>query len=155
RVVKKPISVLLVASGPSREYQFLRTFFVREMEKGRADVCIYLQPPPGRDPRTGVVQDLADPDRLLKFFPDRFDAPGKGVEQKEYSSRGRYDLVIAFDPDWTRLDALQMQMVQRWVDLGHGLIVVGGPVHTLELAKPGASANAIKPILDLYPVVLE
>src|SRR5262249_30171067 len=33
RVVKKPISVLLFASGPSREYQFVRTLFVREMEK--------------------------------------------------------------------------------------------------------------------------
>jgi len=154
RVVKKPISVLLMASGPSREYQFVRTFFVREMEKGRADVCIYLQPPPLRDPRPGIVQDV-EPDRMLKTFPNRFEEPGKGALEEEVYNLGRYDLVIAFDPDWTRLDALQLQMVQRWVDLGHGLIVVGGPVHTIELAKPGSSSSAIKPILDLYPVVLE
>jgi hypothetical protein len=155
QVQRKPISVLLVASAPSREYQFVRTLFVREMEKGRADVCIYLQPPPGRDEaRQGVVNDVP-PDRLLKIFPDRFEDPGKGGGENEFYNLGRYDVVIAFDPDWKRLNADQMKMIQRWVDLGHGLIVVGGPIHTLDLARPGEEADPVKPLLDLYPVELE
>jgi hypothetical protein len=155
QVQRKPLSVLLVASGPSREYQFVRTFFVREMDKGRADLCIYLQPPPGRDqPRPGVVNDVPDA-RLLKEFPNRFEDPGKGGGEIEFSNLGHYDVVIAFDPDWSRLSSDQMKLIQRWVDLGHGLILVGGPIHTLDLARPVEAAEAIKPMLDLYPVVLE
>jgi hypothetical protein len=155
RIVKKPISVLLFASAPSKEYQFLRTLFVREMEKGRADLCILLQPPPGRpDARMGVVQDVP-PERLIKTFPDRFEDPGKGGGENEYYNLGRYDVIIGFDPDWSRLTEDQMKMIQRWVDLGHGMIVVGGPINTLQLARPGTSAQAIKSILDLYPVILE
>ncbi len=155
RVVKKPISVLLFASAPTREYQFVRTLFVREMDKGRADLCILLQPPPGRaEPRQGVVNDVP-PERLLKAFPDRLEDPGKAGGENEYLNLGRYDVIVAYDPDWTRLTEDQMKMVQRWVDLGHGLIVIGGPINTLQLARPGASRDIVKPILDLYPVVLE
>jgi hypothetical protein len=155
QVQKKPISVLLVASGPSREYQFVRTLFVREMDKGRADVCIYLQPPPGRDaPRPGVVNDVPDA-RLLKSFPDRIEDAGQTAGEGDFSNLGHYDVIIAFDPDWTRLSTEQMKMIQRWVDLGHGMIIVAGPIHTLDLARPGEAQDPVKPLLDLYPVVLE
>jgi len=73
RIVKKPLSVLLFASAAGREYQFVRRIFVNEMEKGRADLCILLQPPPGMEsPRIGVVNDVP-PERLLKRFPDSFE----------------------------------------------------------------------------------
>jgi hypothetical protein len=155
RVVKKPISVLLFASAPTKEYQFLRTLFVREMEKGRADLCILLQPPPGRtEPRLGVVQDVV-PDRLLTRFPERFEDEEKGGGANEYYNLGHYDIVIGFDPDWARLTEDEMKMIRRWVDLGHGLILVGGPINTLQLARPDAVDGKLKAILDLYPVILE
>jgi hypothetical protein len=54
-----------------------------------------------------------------------------------------------------------MQMVKRWVDLGGGMIVVAGPVNTVELARPsskggggGAERQKLKDILDIYPVIL-
>jgi hypothetical protein len=45
-------------------------------------------------------------------------------------------------------------MVEKWVEKGGGLIAVGGPINTLELARPKSNKDKLKPILDLYPVVL-
>ena len=66
----------------------------------------------------------------------------------------QYDVIVAFDPDWTQLSESQLKMVGRWVENGGGLIAVGGPINTLELARPKSHAAKLKPILDLYPVVL-
>jgi hypothetical protein len=136
--VKKPLRILLFAGAPTREYQFLRPLLVREMEKKRAEVSVYLQPPPGRtDPRKGIVQDLP-PERLLAAFPDL----------------ASYDVVIAFDPDWTQLSDEQLGSLSQWVrEKGGGLIVVAGAVNTCQLARE-AQAKKLKPVLDLYPVVV-
>ena len=48
RIVKRPLRVLLFAGGPSHEYQFVSTLFVREVDKSRAELSIYLQPAPGQ-----------------------------------------------------------------------------------------------------------
>src|SRR5262249_55725517 len=37
RVIKRPLRVLLFASAPTRDYQFVRTLLVREVEKKRAE----------------------------------------------------------------------------------------------------------------------
>jgi hypothetical protein len=153
RVIKRPLRVLLFASGPTREYQFLRTVLVREMEKKRVEVCVHLQPPPGRERRPGVVQDVP-PERMLGIFPNRLDAPSDKPDEKYYDL-GEHDVIIAFDPDWNQLTAEQLQLVNRWVAKGGGLIVLGGPINTLQLARPGANKEKLKPILDLYPVDLE
>jgi uncharacterized membrane protein len=151
RVIKKPLRVLLFASAPTRDYQFLRTFLVREMEKMRGEVAIHLQLPPGvRERRTGVVQDVP-PERLLSSFPTRLEAAEK--EDKLYAL-DEYDVIVAFDPDWTQLTDQQLKMVRTWVDKGGGLVVLGGPINTLQLARPGDNREKLKPILELYPVVL-
>jgi len=72
-VVKKPLRVLLFASGTSREYRFLRTLLVREVDRGRAQLSIYLQLPP--EEIVKIVQDVP-PERLLQHFP--FDVPFRG-----------------------------------------------------------------------------
>src|SRR6478609_3697868 len=64
----RPLRVLLFASAPTREYQFLRSLLIQEMDAKRADVCVCLQPPPGKEPRDGVVQDLPA-ERVLASFP--------------------------------------------------------------------------------------
>src|SRR5205085_6117496 len=39
-VVKKPLRVLLFAGGPSHDYQFVRTLFVREVDQHRAELSV-------------------------------------------------------------------------------------------------------------------
>ena len=154
RVMDKPLRVLLVASGPMRDYQFVRTLFVRETERKRAELAILLQNPPGKtERRPGVVQDIP-PEKLLTRFPDLFDSATVDPNEKIYDLAS-YDVIVAFDPDWKQVNDLSMNLLRTWVDKGGGLIVIAGPLHTLELARPGAEKEKLKPILDLYPVVLK
>ena len=151
RVVKRPLRVLVFTSAATRDYQFLRSILVREMDKKRAEVSIYMQLPPGVNERKGgIVQDVPA-ERLLGQFPTRLEAGDK--EDKLYAL-DQYDVIVAFDPDWTQLSESQLKMVGRWVENGGGLIAVGGPINTLELARPKSHALKLKPILDLYPVIL-
>ncbi|MFZ9861550.1 MAG: hypothetical protein ACO3GX_10790 [Gemmataceae bacterium] len=154
RIIDKPLRVLLVASGPMRDYQFVRTLLVRETEKKRAELSILLQNPPGRtDRRLGVVQDIP-PERLLSRFPDQYDSNNPDPAEKIYDLAS-YDAIIAFDPDWKQVNDASMKLLRTWVEKGGGLIVVAGPLHTLELARPGQERERLKPVLDLYPVVLK
>src|SRR5262249_28949492 len=133
------------------------TLFVREQDKERATVCIYIQPAPGQtEPRSNLVQDVP-PNQLLKAFPDQLvDEKEVKEEAKKFYNLAAYDLIIAFDPDWTLLSPAQLENVKRWVgEFGGGLIAVGGPVYTVQLARPGDNKQKLKPILDLYPVVLK
>jgi hypothetical protein len=153
RVIKKPLRVLLFASAPMRDYQFLRTLLVREMDKKRAEMAIYLQPAPGRvDLPPGVVQDV-EPERLLKEFPRKLE-PTSNSKEELLGSLNEYDVIVAFDPDWTKLEDKQLKMIETWVNNGGGLIAIGGPINTIQLARPGAYREKLKPMLDLYPVVL-
>ncbi|HKB36683.1 MAG TPA: VWA domain-containing protein, partial [Gemmataceae bacterium] len=157
-VQKRPLRVLLFASAALREYQFVQNLLVREMEKGRADVCIHLQQIPMGEKRSGIVQNV-DPERILDEFPiKRKAAPG---EKERYKALSSYDVIIAFDADWTQLSKEQLKMVNEWVEKdGGGLIFVAGDLNTLELARPvprGAKADS-PPLLyirDMLPVVLE
>ena len=157
-VLKRPLRVLLFASSATRDYQFLRSLLMREMEKKRVELAIHLQLPPGRTEwKTGVVQDV-DAERLLTSFPNRFDTrEGKGGDDKsDFYNLAEYDVIVGFDPDWTRLTDKQVNLVKRWVEKGGGLIVEGGPVNTVQVVRPPVvHQNKLKPIQDLYPVVLE
>jgi hypothetical protein len=153
RVQKKPLRVLLMAGAASREFQFVRNMFVREMEKKRAEVSIYLQLPPGAlSKRNLLVQDVP-PERMLEIFPDRYDtdSPDPALRLRDLAS---YDAILAFDPDWSQLSDPQRTLLNTFVDKGGGLVIVSGPVNSLQLAKPGAERTSLKSILDLYPVLL-
>lgn len=156
RVVKRPLRVLLFVQGPMRDYQFLRNLLVREVDKRRVELSIYIQPAPGQaQRRPGIVADVP-PERLLTDFPFRLQDESADKPDEHLYNLAAYDLVVAFDPDWTQLKAEQIALVERWVGThGGGLIVVGGPVNTLQLARPGANRDKLKPVLDLYPVVLQ
>jgi hypothetical protein len=154
RVLKRPMRVLLVASGANRDYQFVRTLLVREMEKKRMDLSIHLQLPPGIMSYPGDkerrVQDVP-PEKMLTAFPDTFDAkPGNKYDLTSY------DVVIAFDPDWTRFTPDQVKALAKWAHKGGGLVLVGGYINTVELVRPheGEEEGKYKEILDLLPVVL-
>jgi hypothetical protein len=150
-VVKKPLRVLLFANAPTHDFQFVRAHFVREVDQRRAElsVCLQIQ-------RSGVVQDVPA-ERLLKYFPTLLqseDAPQESPEDRYYNL-AHYDLVVAFDPDWSKLQPEQLALLERWVNLNAGgLVLIAGPVNTYQLARPG-SREQLKPILDLFPVILQ
>jgi RNA polymerase sigma factor (sigma-70 family) len=145
----RPLRVLLFAGAPSREYQFVRTLFAAQARRMQAELSVYLQ-----TNEDGVAADPAD--RVLKHFPTRLATQDRKADDDDKAGNlARYDVVIAFDPDWTRLTAEQGRLLERWVRKeGGGLIVVAGPVHTWQLAHP-ANARQLQPIIDLLPVRLD
>src|SRR5947208_1787038 len=78
QVPQRPLRVLLFSSGPSREYQFLRTLLIREALENRAELCVHLQT--NREIDQGA--DI-EADRVLAEFPDRI---GKNAPNKKYMS---------------------------------------------------------------------
>lgn len=125
-VVESKTRVLLIASGPTREYRFLRNQLRRDRH---ATVDIWLQ-----SAQEGISQDA---DHILNEFP---------LTKEELYS---YDCIVAFDPDWTLLDAQQVDLLESWVaEESGGLIVVAGPIHTASWVQ---SPEHIK-IRSLYPV---
>ena len=151
QVIDRPTRILLFAGGPSREYQTLRTLLVRETSAKRAELTIYLQTPSGR--AGTAVQDVPQ-ERMLTRFPSRYDTrnvPPKAGER--FDNLNEYDLVVAFDPDWSELSADNLKDLETWVDNGGGgLLYVAGPLYTFQLARADEGGR-LKPLLDLLPVV--
>ena len=164
QVVDKPVRILMIASGPTREYQTLRTLLVREMGEKRAEVCIYLQTEGGVAGE--IVQDVP-PERLLTHFPDRLDTTKKVVADTpegklaKYYNLDEYDLIIAFDFNWNEVDKSNqlriteqsIKNIETWVNnLGGGFLLVAAPLHTFQLARTEEEGR-LKPLLNVLPVV--
>jgi hypothetical protein len=147
-VQKKPLRVLLFAGGPSKEYQFVRTLLYREVKEKRMIMGIYLQTGKGEE----IDQDV-DKEWLLDHFPKyRVLDPKMNPQEDEPYVLFKYDLIIAFDPDWSAVDPESLKMLKEWVyEGGGGLIILAGPVNTYQLALP-ADREIMQPVLDLYPV---
>ena len=72
---------------------------------------------------------------MLTDFPNTIGL-NKGGER--FMSLSDYDVIIAFDPDWTRLAPSQRKLLQKWVEENSGgIIFVAGPVYSFQLARPG------------------
>ncbi len=126
-VVDRQTHVLLFASGPMRDYQYLRNQLHRDKSM-IVDVLLQSAQP-------GMSQDAA---KILEKFPSTRD--------ELYS----YDCIVAFDPDWTALDASQVALLESWVaEEAGGLVIVAGPIHTSQVARIAEQAK----LRDLYPVV--
>jgi hypothetical protein len=153
QVTRKPLRILLWASGPSREYLQLKTVLVREVQESRAELSVCLQNEAGE--KGTAVQDVP-PERLLARFPTKLDLNAKGVDPKErFNNLNEYDLIIAFDPDWTEVSAEQADALKRWVqEQGGGFVYVAGPLHTYQLARVEANSR-LSPVLEILPVVPE
>ncbi len=130
QIVDRKTKLLILAGGPTREYQFFRTMCYRDHEI-TSDVL--LQHAQGE-----IAQDA---DAILDSFPSFAE------EMFEY------DCVIAFDPDWMSMDEEQIQLLERWVaEKAGGLILVAGPVYTPEWTSLAKSRRADDLIRALYPV---
>lgn len=145
----KPVRVLLMSSAASREYQFARAVLTRHADKQK------LTPTPllFAEGNAAKVLDL-DSGKTLTAFPDHFENLANEAADKKAFNLASYDVIIAFDPDWTRLAGAQQQLLQRWVEKGGGLIVLAGDLHTPALASP-ARREALGRVRDLYPVVVD
>ncbi len=150
---RKPPRVLLFASAPTRDFQFLVTLLLRDADKQRAEVSLYVQPLPDQKPRTGVTLGIP-PERLLKGFPHKLTTDPANPSEKR-TALSEYDVIIAIDPDWTQLSKEQAALLAQWVEKSAGgLILVAGPIHTYRLARPGDQKEKLEPIQRLCPVVL-
>lgn len=125
-VIETETRVLLLADGATRDYRFLRNQLRRDRH-ATVDVCLQSAPP-------GISQDA---DQILATFPE--------TKEQLYE----YDCIVAFDPDWTLLDARQVDLLEKWVaEEAGGLIVVAGPIHTAGWIQSPEHAK----IRALYPV---
>jgi hypothetical protein len=128
-IIDRKTRVLLFASGPMRDYQFLRNQLHRD-ESMIVDVCL----------QTGQAGISQDANKILDRFP--------GTAEELYP----YDCIVAFDPDWTKLDAAQVELVEKWVsEEAGGMVAIAGPIETSKWIRSTEHAK----LRDLYPVVFQ
>ena len=127
-VVDRVTQVLLMAGGPSREYQFMRNILDRD-KSFAVDVVLGTAAP-------GVSQDAR---RILDGFP----ATAEELDE--------YDAIVAFDFDWRLLDAAAQARLERWVarESGGLVIVAGSMFAEAWLADPQTTV-----VRSLHPVDL-
>ena len=127
-VVDRVTQVLLMAGGPSREYQFMRNVLDRD-KSFAVDVLLGTA-------NRGSSQDARS---VLESFPATAEALAE------------YDVVVAFDYDWRQLDPAAQSRLDRWVsrDSGGLVLVAGNVFMDAWLADPQTSV-----IRNLHPVEL-
>ncbi len=128
-VVERKTRVLLFASGPMRDYQYLRNQLFRDRTM-TVDVLLQTAQP-------GISQEANE---ILDQFPT--------AAEQLY----QYDCLVAFDPDWTELDIEQVALLEKWIsEEAGGMIAVAGPIHTSKWLPSTEHAK----IRNLYPVVFQ
>jgi hypothetical protein len=148
---ERPLRILLVTSHPGlREFHFLETFFVREMDKRRCDFCVHQQP----KARVGNIVGLRR-DRDLKQFPSRLREIDRTKPGDEFDNLAWYDLIVTIDLDVGQLKPDDLTRLDQWVrQQGGGLVFVAGPIQFGKLhALKGKERESAQPLLELLPVV--
>ena len=129
-VVTRKDRVLLFASGPMRDYQFLATQLYRDKS---TSVDVYL---PWAKP--GISQSA---DKLLERFP---------TTRNEMSE---YDALVAFDPNWRDLSTEQIQILDHWLSSqGGGLMIVAGTIYQSDAITGWVTDATMDKIRAMYPV---
>ncbi|MCE9568128.1 MAG: hypothetical protein K8U57_39500 [Planctomycetes bacterium] len=150
QVIQKKVRILAIAGAPSREFQFLRTFLNREVLENRATLTVLIQNEAGT---TGKITPNPT-EKVIGRFPTKLDLASKEVdpEQKQYNLN-EYDVIIAFDPDWTEVSQQQAEDLKLWVERqGGGLILIADRINTYQLARVEQNSR-LSPILDILPVL--
>ncbi|MEX0586723.1 MAG: vWA domain-containing protein, partial [Pirellulales bacterium] len=131
-VVERKLRVLLLAGGPSREYQYLRNMLHRDRNVA-VDVLLQIA-----KPGPGISQDA---DQILGDLP---------ATKADWAA---YDALVALDPDWRAFPAEAIESLEEWVgNQSGGLIVAAGPVYTgVWTGDPKAGSHLAK-MRALYPV---
>jgi hypothetical protein len=127
-VVDRVTRVLLMAGGPGREYQFMRSVLHRDPSFA-VDVLLGTA-------AAGMSQDSR---RIVEAFPPSDEALAE------------YDAVVAIDYDWQRVEPAGWSRLERWVAReSGGLIMIAGGIHMESwLGDPRST-----PLRGLFPVEL-
>jgi hypothetical protein len=150
-VVQQKLRILLWASAPAREFSFLRTLLVREVQDKRATLTTYVQNEAGTTNKLTAEEG----EQIIVKFPNRLDLSNKKIDpaEKPYNLN-EYDVIIAFDPDWSELNQSQADDLARWVrEGGGGLIFAAGPINTFQLAEGREVAERLVKVLEILPVI--
>lgn len=129
-IVDRKDRILLFASAPSRDYQFLCSQIYRDKSML---VDVYLP-----WARPGISQNA---DKILERFPST------------RTEMAEYNIVAAFDPNWRELSEEQINVLEFWVARqGGGLILVAGSVHQADTVTGWVTEMGMDKICALYPV---
>jgi hypothetical protein len=148
KIEKKPLRTLMIASAGNRDFQFL----FNQLTRDNADLSLFLQNDAGK---AGNASLLDDPKRLLNRFPDRIrvEEDVKESPDEHWYNLANYDIIIAFDPDWSEFTEVQISNIRTWIDLQAGaFLLVSGPLHTKKITYNNDQPK-YGPLLDILPVV--
>lgn len=140
----KPVRVLVAAGAGSREMSFVQTLLTREAQDKALDLAVYSPGVPPFDPSTVT----------LERFPNLLRPADKVKAGDKPYNLNSYDVVLAFDLDWTQVEPESLILLQKWVERGGGLVISAGAGHTPKLARAKTDDAALQPVRDLLPVVL-
>jgi hypothetical protein len=128
-VIDARTRVLLIASGPGWEYQFLSRLLMRD---DTFDVSCWLQ--------SADLSAVRDGDTIIDHLPTRAD--------ELYA----YDVIVLLDPDREELDEPWCRLLDTYVtEYGGGVLFAAGRAFTSGLMRD----RTLKPFHDLLPVVLD
>lgn len=130
-VVSRKLRVLAVAGGPTREFRFVRNLLYRDKS---IELDAWLQT--GQE---GMSQDV---DRLLTSFPETT------------SELFDYDAIAMFDPDWSAINAEQLELLDRWLtQQAGGMILVAGPVYHPQWSRKRTDPRTSR-IAGFFPITV-
>ncbi|MDR3234781.1 MAG: VWA domain-containing protein [Planctomycetaceae bacterium] len=123
--------ILLFASAPSRDYQFICAQIDRDKTMS-ADVL------PGWQKSAAVSQNA---DKILTTFP---------ATRAEMS---QYDVLMAFDADWRELSPQQIEVLEYWIARqGGGAVLIAGGIHQTDTVSGWLYDKIFEKVRALYPV---
>lgn len=129
-VFDRPTRVLMIASGPMRDYIFAKNLLFRHKS---IDIDVWLQ-----SGRVGISQDA---DNLLFKFPEK---------REELFA---YDVILAFDADWSQVTPEQQAWLNEWVSgEGGGIAFIAGDAYTYLLSSEDEKWNTVR---TLCPVIID
>lgn len=132
-VIERKNRVLILAGGPTREYQFVRNLLYRDRD---VESHVLLQ--------TGTERSSQESQQLLTEFP------------ADRAALAQYDAVLAFDADWTAIPDRSVQGLEQWVaEQAGGFLMVAGTVEMPKWIARSASGTRSQNLRSLSPVVLD
>ena len=132
-VIERKNRVLILAGGPTREYQFVRNLLFRDRD---VESHVLLQ--------SGSENSSQEAQQLLSEFP------------ADRAALSPYDAVLAFDADWTQIPDRSVEALEKWVaEQAGGFLMVAGTVEMPKwIARSAGGARAVT-LRSLAPVVLD
>jgi hypothetical protein len=132
-VIERKNRVLILAGGPTREYQFVRNLLFRDRD---VESHVWLQ--------SGSESTSQEAQQLLQEFP------------ADRTALSQYDAVLAFDVDWTQIPDRSVDALEKWVaEQAGGFLMVSGTVEMPKWIARSSSGTRSQTLRSLSPVVLD